>query len=70
MEQALLKKLNLGPIWSEVMGQYQLLKTVGKGTYGTVVSAKCRISGQKVAIKHIKDFKKYDYDICKVLREI
>jgi mitogen-activated protein kinase 1/3 len=34
------------------------------------VGATCKITKQEVAIKHIKDFSLYDYDCCKLIREI
>lgn len=35
-----------------------------------MIKANCKSTGQDVAIKLIKDFQKYDYDCCKVIREI
>jgi mitogen-activated protein kinase 1/3 len=64
------RALNLPEIWSEVLPYYNLDKKLGAGTYGTVVGATCKSSGQCVAIKHIKDFSLYDYDCCKLIREI
>jgi serine/threonine protein kinase len=52
------------------MPHYTIEKKIGSGTYGTVIGAKCKISKVQVAIKHIKDFSLYDYDCCKVIREI
>ena len=52
------------------MPYYTLGKKLGAGTYGTVMGAKCKISGLEVAIKHISDFSKYDYDCCKIIREV
>lgn len=66
----LLKNLQLPDVWTEVMPLYTIERRLGAGTYGTVVGAKCRQSGQQVAIKHIKDFSLYDYDCCKLIREI
>ena len=34
---------------------------IGKGRYGTVYSAKCKTTQQKVAIKHITNFTENDY---------
>ena len=65
-----LKTLRLPEVWTEVMPFYVIDQKIGSGTYGTVVSAKCKQSNQAVAIKHIKDFSLYDYDCCKVIREI
>jgi len=70
VDLSLLKNLNLPEIWTEVMPYYTLDRKLGAGTYGTVVGAKCKKTAQQVAIKHIKDFSLYDYDCCKLIREI
>jgi|NorSeaMetagenome_1021524.scaffolds.fasta_scaffold877588_1 serine/threonine protein kinase len=54
----------------EVTQDYQILKKIGKGSFGTVVEAKCRQTGITVAIKCIEGFAEYDYDCVKLVREI
>ena len=65
-----LENLNLPPVWLHVMDQYQIMQEIGQGSFGSVIKANCKSTGQDVAIKLIKDFQKYDYDCCKVIREI
>lgn len=65
-----IKSLGLPDVWTEVMPYYTIERKLGSGTYGTVVGAKCKQSNQVVAIKHIKDFSLYDYDCCKLIREV
>ena len=36
------------------MKNYKILKVIGEGSYGTVVKAKCKATGEFVAIKLIK----------------
>lgn len=69
-KQQILKKLKLSNVWLEVLDHYELKSYLGKGSFGTVMKAECKVSGQIVAIKHLTDFSKYDYDCCKVIREI
>jgi serine/threonine protein kinase len=51
-----LETLGLSPVWLNVMGQYQLIQEIGQGSFGSVIKANCKSSGQDVAIKLIKDF--------------
>lgn len=37
------------------MNKYELLETIGEGAYGVVIKARCRESGQLVAIKRFKE---------------
>jgi protein kinase len=51
------------------MERYKILKTVGDGSFGTVVKAVNRSTGEVVAIKKMKQ-KFYSWDECLALREI
>lgn len=46
------------------------MEELGKGSFGTVIKAKHRETGQKVAIKLMKDVNKSSYSLRKLLREI
>ena len=39
--------------WDTISEDYQLLSKLGKGSYGTVVKARCRTTNRIVAIKQI-----------------
>lgn len=41
--------------FSELEGEYEILKQLGEGAYGVVAAAKDKATGDKVAIKRIKD---------------
>jgi len=41
--------------FSVLEGQYEILKQLGEGAYGVVAAAKDKKTGDKVAIKRIKD---------------
>ena len=43
---------------------------IGKGSYGCVSKAKCRITGQLVAIKIMENHTDTEYDTIKILREV
>lgn len=47
-----------------------MLEELGKGSFGQVIKAKHRETGQKVAIKLIKEIDKSSYALRKLLREI
>ena len=67
----MIKKLRLSEIWmAAVENSYSILNKMGKGSFGTVVSAYCHQTKQTVAIKHINNFEKHEYTCLKVLREI
>jgi len=51
------------------MNRYKIIKTVGDGTYGSVIKAVHRTTGEVVAIKRMKK-KFYSWDECMQLREI
>ena len=51
-------KTDFGGITFELPNKYQAIKLIGKGTYGSVISAKNNETEEKVAIKklsHIED---------------
>ena len=43
---------------------------LGKGSYGTVLQAKCKLSKQIVAIKLVNNIFENEYSSTKVIREI
>ena len=51
------------------MDKYKILKTLGDGTYGSVVQAQNKTSSEIVAIKKLKK-KFYSWEECMALREI
>ena len=51
------------------MDRYKILKTLGDGTYGSVVKATNKQSNEEVAIKKMKK-KFYSWEECMALREI
>mmetsp|Transcript_35603 Transcript_35603/g.54441 ORF Transcript_35603/g.54441 Transcript_35603/m.54441 type:complete len:101 (-) Transcript_35603:1775-2077(-) len=51
------------------MDRYKIMKTVGDGTYGSVVKAINKQSNEEVAIKKMKK-KFYSWEECMALREI
>jgi len=50
--------------------RYELIKIIGKGSYGCVTKAKCKETGKLVALKVMKNQTKTEYEIIKLLREI
>lgn len=57
----------LGPKYK--MDKYKILKTLGDGTYGSVVKAINNSTNEEVAIKKMKK-KFYSWEECMALREI
>ena len=51
------------------MDRYKILKTLGDGTYGSVVKAISKQTNEEVAIKKMKK-KFYSWEECMALREI
>ena len=51
------------------MNRYKTIKPLGDGTYGSVVKAVNRASGEVVAIKRMKK-KFYSWEECMQLREV
>jgi mitogen-activated protein kinase 1/3 len=64
-QQALLE-----PVWRVAMKKYDIIRILGKGSYGLVVEAKDKQTKQKVAIKYIPDYNESEYSCVKTLREI
>ena len=60
----------LSSTWKYALADYELIKLIGIGSYGEVVHAKSRKTGQEVAIKLIDGVMKHSYDSKKVVREI
>ena len=54
----------------EVQSKYSLIRTIGHGAYGVVVSAQDTLSGRKVAIKKISRAFEDVVDAKRILREI
>lgn len=50
--------------------RYRILEVVGKGSYGVVCSATDTQTGEKVAIKKIRDIFEHASDAARILREI
>ncbi|KAL2483509.1 Mitogen-activated protein kinase 19 [Forsythia ovata] len=50
--------------------RYKILEIIGKGSYGVVCSAIDTQTGEKVAIKKIKDIFEHNSDAIRILREI
>ena len=51
------------------MNRYKVTKTLGDGTYGSVLRGQNRQSGEVVAIKRMKR-KFYSWEECMALREV
>ena len=62
--------MGLDKVWEEVINDYTLVEKKGQGSFGCVMKATCNKTGQEVAIKMLKNFRKYEYELVKVLREI
>jgi len=50
--------------------KYEIIKLIGKGSYGNVFKARCKETGVLVALKVMKTRDSCDYDLIKVIREI
>ena len=50
--------------------QYEVVCKIGKGSYGTVVKARCRGTGEEVAIKHIDRVFADPADAVRTIREL
>ena len=47
--------MELNPYWRDITSDYKIIKLIGQGTFGQVVKAKHRATGEYVAIKLISD---------------
>ena len=57
--------------WARCMNdKYKFVDFLGKGTFGTVYKAKCRATGNIVAVKHLTNIFRNNYSATKVAREI
>ena len=63
-------KGKLSQQWKLISNEYKLLDFIGEGSFGQVVRAKNRKTGEKVGIKLIANIQKSTYYARKVLREI
>ena len=54
----------------EIQTKYELLKVIGRGSYGCVSKAKCKNTGKFVAIKVFEKHTNSEYDTVKLVREI
>lgn len=53
-----------------IQSKYELLKVIGRGSYGCVSKAKCKDTGKFVAIKVFEKHSSSEYDTVKLVREI
>ena len=60
----------MSPVWKAALENYDLIDFIGEGSYGEVMEAKCKVTGEKVAIKYVKNIYENEYDCVKTLREI
>ena len=57
--------------WGKCMDEkYKFIDFIGKGTFGTVFKAKCKTTGNIVAVKHLTNIFRNSYAATKVAREI
>ena len=59
-----------GTVWTHMSAEYTVTGTLGKGSYGEVAQAVCKLTGELVAIKYINDLGDCEYDWVKLIREI
>ena len=50
--------------------RYTMMEVIGKGSYGYVSRASCKITGRDVALKILFNEPSTEYETIKVLREI
>jgi len=60
----------LSSTWKYALVDYELIQLIGIGSYGEVVHAKSKATGQEVAIKLIDGLFKSNYDSKKIVREV
>ena len=49
---------------------YEVLKTIGRGSFGKIYLARCVKSKASVAIKVLQNFAEFNYTMLKVIREV
>jgi len=54
----------------KIEAKYEMITIIGKGSYGCVSKAKCRTTGQLVAVKVMENQAETEYDTIKILREV
>jgi hypothetical protein len=53
MYDVTLKRFNLGKEWIPILDWYEIKEISGSGSYGSVVKATCKFTGDVVAIKMV-----------------
>ena len=64
------EEITLDPQWGKVQEKYELLELIGKGTFGEIVKAMCKQSGEIVAIKYMHSGFHSPITIQKMIREV
>ena len=64
------KIIELDESWQIVTASYQITELLGEGSFGKVVKATHRKTGQTVAIKGIREATYNEYEAVKLLREV
>ena len=60
----------LNPEWDEISEDYEVLKNLGTGAFGSVVKAKHKVTNEIVSIKMIKDCFANIHRVRMLLREL
>jgi len=55
---------------SLIEAKYTIIRFLSKGSYGYVTKAKCKVSGQLVALKVMKARENGEYHFIKIIREV
>jgi serine/threonine protein kinase len=64
------KKPKLQSKWKQLKGKYKLINVLGEGTFGQVVHAKDRESGNQCAIKYVTTDFKDTNSVRNIIREL
>lgn len=64
------EKTVLSQAWIEIKKDYKISQVLGSGSFGQVVKAKDRATGQQVAIKLIQNIDQDDQYLKKVVSEV